>query len=427
MARRLLSIWLPQMNSGGPVELGRLADWCQMFSPLTAPDPPDGVLIDITGCAHLFGGEAGLRKRILARLPRARVAIADTAAAAWALARYGEGESEDLASLPLAALALAPRTIIRLRRVGVRRIGELQRLPRAELTAGFGAEPVLKLQRALGQAPEALKFFSSPPDWREVQNFAEPIFAPAQLQAACAMLAAALCARLAAARLGTTALAARFYRIDAAVPEFVLGFAAPCRDELQISKLCKEKLQQIDPGFGVEAISLTAEHTETLAPAQRSMERDAPDFAAPVNTLLNRLGAAKIWRATPHESHVPEFAVKKIPVALPPVPWGRPRLRRPIKLLARPDAITAIAPVPDDPPIFFSWRGQGHKIARATGPERIAREWWRHGHDNARPEAERFRDYYEVEDISGARFWLFRAGLHGGTAPVRWYLHGLFG
>jgi protein ImuB len=428
MGRRLLSIWLPALPDGGaPDRLRKLAGWCQKFSPLTAVDPPDGVLIDITGCAHLFGGEAALRARVLRQLPQARIAIADTAAAAWALARYGEGGSEDLAPLPLAALDLPARTIVRLRRVGVRRIGELMRLPRAELTAGFGAEPVLKLQRALGQAPEALKFFSAPPEWRDIAHFAEPIFAPAQLQAALARLAEKLCARLAEARLGATALTARFYRIDAAVPEFLLRFAAPCRDEFQIAKLCKEKLQQIDPGFGVEAISLAAEHTEPLAPAQQSIERPAPDFSQPVNTLLNRLDGSRLWRAAPHESHVPEFAAKKIPVTMPPVPWGKPRLKRPIKLLRRPDQITAIAPVPDDPPVFFSWRGRGHKIMRASGPERIAREWWRHGQDDARPEAEQIRDYYEVEDEAGARFWVFRAGMHGGAAPVRWYLHGFFG
>jgi len=421
--RRLLSLWLSEGLP--PAELEALAAWCQQYSPLTAVDPPDGVFIDITGCAHLFGGETKLRAHILSRLPKARLAIADSAAAAWALARYGEAGDEDIAPLPLAALNLNPRSIVRLRRVGVRRIGELMRLPRAELTAGFGAEPVLKLQRALGQAPEILKFFSQPPDWREMAHFVEPIFAPAQLQAALARLAGALCARLADAQLGATLLQARFHRIDRQLPEFSLRFASPCRDEFEIAKLCKEKLQTIDPGFGMETISLTAV-TETLAPVQRGMEGETPDYARPVNTLLNRLGREKLWRAAPHESHVPEFAVKKMTVSVPPALWGRPRHKRPVKLLDRPVAITAIAPVPDDPPAVFTWRGKNYRVARATGPERIAREWWQ-GEPATRPETEQIRDYYEVEDVSGARFWVFRAGMHGGAAPVRWYLHGFFG
>jgi protein ImuB len=424
--RRLLSLWLP--NGAAPAELERLAAWSQTYSPLTAVDPPDGVFIDITGCAHLFGGEGLLLAHLRARLPAARLAIANTAIAAWALARYGEAGDENLSPLPLAALNLNPRTITRLRRVGIRRIGELSRLPRAELTAGFGPEPLRQLQRALGQEPEALKFFASPPDWRETARFAEPIFAPAQLQAALARLTEALCARLAAAELGATMLQARFHRIDARLPEFCLRFAAPCRDAAQIIKLAHEKLaQNIDPGFGVEAIALTATGTEILAPSQRGMAREAADFSRPINTALNRLGSEKFFRAAPHATHVPEFAVRRLPVSLPPAPWGKPRHKRPIKLLARPAPITAVAPVPDDPPVLFSWRGKIFRIARATGPERIAREWWRHGHDNTRPETEQIRDYYEVEDAAGARFWLFRAGMHGGAAPVRWFLHGFFG
>jgi protein ImuB len=433
MQRRLLSLWFPELpslgDSGKPADLQALAFWCQCYSPLTAVSPPDGILIDITGCAHLFGGEAGMAARIKNRFPGARIAIASTAAASWALARYGEGSDENLDPLPLAALNLADRTIIKLRRVGVRRIGELRRLPRAELMAGYGPEPALKLAQALGSAPEVLRFFSPPPEFCETRHFAEPIFAPAQLQGALAQLAARLCARLAAAQAGATTLFARFYRVDAQRPEILLRFAGPCRDELQISKLLNEKLQNIDPGFGVEAISLDAVATEPLAPVQISIEKPAPDYTKPINIILNRLGGGgeRLWRVAPRDSHIPEYAARRIPVTLPPVPWGKPGHKRPVKLLQRPDAITAIAPVPDDPPVFFSWRGKSHRIAHATGPERIARDWWRHEHDNARPEEEKIRDYYAVEDTEGARFWVFRAGVVDGQAPARWYIHGFFG
>jgi protein ImuB len=437
MVRRLLSIWLPAFpNSGAPWgDLEALALWCQKFSPLTAAVPPDGVLIDITGCAHLFGGEAGLREKLLAQLPGARCAIANTALSAWGLARFGEGESEDLRPLPLAALGLDDRTVAKLRRVGIRRIGELLRLPRAELTAGYGPGPVRKLAQAMGQAPEVLKFVSAPAEWREVMHFAEPISAPGQLQAALGELTGAVCKKLSDGRLGATVLTAVFYRVDSQRPQISLHFALPCRDEGQIIKLLHEKLGELDPGFGVDAVSLEAEATESLAPAQISIEREERNFAVPTDILLNRLGPRRIWRVEARQTHVPERAVLKRPVNLPPVPWngtktslpwGKQAYPRPLKILQRPDAITAIAPVPDDPPASFSWRGKSHRIRRATGPERIAREWWRHEHDDARPEAEKIRDYYAVEDFEGRKFWVFRAGLHDGVCPVRWYIHGFF-
>ncbi len=430
MKRRLLSLQFPETkpgNSAPPGDLAALALWCQKFSPLTAVSPPDGVIIDITGCAHLFGGEAGLKAKILARFPAARVAIADTALAACGLARFGEPGSENFLVLPLAALGLDDRTITKLRRVGIRRIGELARLPRAELTAGYGPEPVKRLAQALGRAPDVLRFVALPPEWREILHFAEPIFAPAQLQAALAKLAATLCEKLVPARLGATALTAAFYRVDSKRPEILLNFASPCRDVAQIIKLLNEKLSHIDPGFGVDAISLAAGTTEVLAPTQISIDRPAPDFSAPANILLNRLGPDKIWRAARRDTHIPESAPRRRPINLPPVPWGAQKHPRPLKLLEKPDAITAIAPVPDDPPVFFAWRGKSHRIRKATGPERIAREWWRHAPDSTRPEEEKIRDYYTVEDFDGAKFWLFRAGLHDGIGPVRWYIHGFFG
>ena len=156
------------------------------------------------------------------------------------------------------------------------------------------------------------------------------------------------------------------------------------------------------------------------------MGAKAPDYARPLNTLLNRLGPKKLWRVAPHASHIPEFAVKRMAVRARPVEWPTPHHPRPIRLLTPPVPVTAIAPVPDDPPVQFTWNGQAHRLRWATGPERIARDWWTHPFDPTRPELEKIRDYYQVEDMEGARFWLFRAGLHEGVAIPRWYLHGLF-
>jgi protein ImuB len=414
--------WL-SLCCAGPADLAALALWCQAYTPLTAPDPPDGVLLDITGCAHLFGGEAGLMARLTERLPGARMAIAGTATAAWGLARY-EGT---LMTLPLAALRLPPETIAKLRRIGIRTAGQLARLPRAGLMAGYGPEPAMRLAQALGEAPEVIRFITPPPEWREVEHYPETILLPAQLQGALTRLATQLCARLAKATLGATALLARFYRVDRACPEIRLVFAAPCRDEAQMAKLLLEKLaQEIDPGFGVEALSLEATAAEPLALVQRHMEAETPDYSRPLNTLLNRLGAARLWRVAPHESHIPEFAAKRVAVTAPPASWTRPSHPRPIRLLPKPEPITAIAPVPDDPPVQFNWAGKVHRVRWATGPERIARDWWVHPYDPTRPETEKIRDYYQVEDAEGARFWLFRAGMHEGVQPARWYLHGFF-
>ena len=433
MTRRLLSLWLPNgppalENCAAPADpLIDLALWCQQYSPLTATDPPDGVVIDITGCAHLFGGEAGLRRHIASRLPGSRSAIANTAAAAWALARFGEAGDENLDPLPLAALRLDPITIRKLRRVGIRRIGELRLLPRAELTAGYGAAPVQLLALAFGEAPEARRFISQPPDWREIEHHAEPIFAPLQLQAALTRLAPKLCARLAAAGQGATQLLARFHRVDSQCPEFLLRFAAPTVDDAHIGRLLIEKLAGIDPGFGIEALSLTAVATEPCPPLQRSTEVPAPDYSQAIDTILNRLGPKNFWRVKPFATHIPERQIRRLPITGKPVRWPAPPQPRPVQLLARPAAITAIAPVPDDPPVSFSWRGKVHRIRASSGPERIARDWWTRAYDNARPETEQVRDYYALEDSSGARFWIFRAGTHDGIAPPRWYLHGFFG
>jgi protein ImuB len=415
------------LHCAKPAELPALALWCQRFTPLTAPDPPDGVLLDITGCAHLFGGEAGLMAALAARLPDARMAVAATAAAAWGLARYGVPGCEDILPLPLAALRLEAPIIRKFRHIGVRQIIDLKRLPRAGVAAGYGKAPLLRLAQALGEAPEVIRFIATPPDWREAEHYAEPIFAPAQLQSALHRLAAKLCNRLADAARGATALTARFYRIDRQCPAITLGFAAPCRDDLQIGKLLVEALaREIDPGFGIETITLEASVVEKLAPVQQDIAGEKPDTAKPLNTLLNRLGHKNLWRAVPYASHIPEYATQQAAVNLPAIAWPKPLYPRPIQLLTRPEPITAIAPVPDDPPVQFIWAGKVHRIRQATGPERIARDWWCHPLDATRPETEKIRDYYAVEDMAGARFWLFRAGLHEGISPARWYLHGFF-
>jgi len=461
--------------------LERLAAWAERYTPMAAADPPDGLWLDITGCAHLSGGEATLADDVSARLARngipCRLAIAGATGAAWALAHAwgaawgahawgaaweahawgahawgahaGEAragkmvggkesvvlppgqERAALALLPVALLRLDPRTVAGLRRLGIRQVRDLLRLPRGDITARFGSAPVLRLDQALGAAAEAIAWPRTPIDWFERVAFADPIGTPEDLTRALTLLAERLCRRLADQHSGVQRVTARFFRVDGVVPQIGVGTAQPVREAAYLARLLGEKLDTVDPGFGVEAMTLEADDVVPM-PAPQLSSLAAPDgvgqLATTVDRLANRLGPERVWRAAPHASHVPERAVQRVPPLLAAQPaWvADPKLPRPIRLLRRPEPIEATAPVPDDPPIIFRWRGAPHRVRAAAGPERIAAEWWRRQPGGARPETDLVRDYYRVEDTEGARFWIFRAGLYRSGETPRWYMHGLF-
>ena len=431
--------------------LDGLAGWCERFSPLAAADPPDGVWLDITGCAHLFGGEAELAAVLAALLARnglnSRLAVAGTPGTAWALAHATASEQTSvlpagqetaaLATLPVALLRLDPRSIAGLHGLGLRSIGELARLPRADLSARFGPLPVLRLDQAQGRAAEAIAWPHPPVPWTERLAFAEPIGTPEDLTRTLVRLAVLLCTRLEAARRGGLGFVATFFRVDDARLAIAIGTALPVRDPRRIAGLLSDKLEQVDPGFGIEAVVLEATATAPLAPPQMALPHTAPSgtiaadtaLADTVDELANRLGPARLWRATPQESHVPERSVRRVPPLAPASSWSRgSTAERPLRLFRRPEPIEVTAPVPDDPPLQFRWRGVLHRVCAASGPERIAVEWWRrHTTPPDRPETDLVRDYYRVEDIEGGRFWMFRTGLNTGGSAARWFLHGLFG
>lgn len=419
-----------------------LADWCVRFSPAVAVDAPDGLMLDIGGVSHLWGGEAAMLDDLLARLAAngvpARGAVADTAGAAWALARYGPdrtiapvgGQLDLLAGLPIAGLRLDETAAAQLPRLGLTRIGRLLNLPRAQLARRFGAHVVLRLDQALGRADEALTYRRPPSPWWDRVAFAEPISVLDDLVRAAGDVAAKLCARLSLEGQGARRFVFTYHRLDGAAPSEEVRLSLAGRDIKRLIKLLAPKLEAIDPGFGIEVVTLTAHEVEPLSDRQAQLEGDRAaareETLAPlIDRLTNRLGEGRVWRAEPQESHVPERAVTTRP-ALAVVggsDWD-PDRPRPLRLFRRPEAITVIAKLPDDPPRQFSWRGRSHRVSHAEGPERIAEEWWGRPIADVSPAA--IRDYYRVEDERGVRFWLFREGLYGAGEEPRWWLHGLF-
>jgi protein ImuB len=427
---------------GDAAALARLARWCNRFSPWTAPHGSDGIFLDVTGCAHLFGGEAGLAEQVIARLAHqgvtGRVAIATTLGAAWAMSRFGPKPAavipphethRALADLPVAALRLEPPIITLLAELGLRRIGELTALPRAALVARCGESAALRLDQASGLAPEPLS--PLPPKKRPWlrRSFAEPLLRTEDIAMATRTVLEEFCRHLAKENLGVRKLALMLYRVDNRIEEAAIGTAMPSRDPRHLWRLLEERLPYLDPGLGIEDLVLMAPETEALAPLQpgfaggvaSSGAGEAADLAALIDRLSQRLGVEAVVRPRLQESHLPERAVRFLPAfhhgaARAVLSSGK---RRPIRLLRRPEPIEAMALVPDDPPLLFRWRGRAHHVRRADGPERIAAEWWR---EVAEP-----RDYYRVEDEDGRRFWLYRSGLYRPEIRPHWFLHGFFG
>lgn len=430
--------------------LRRLALWCLRYTPLVSPwdeaNGADGLFLDITGCAHLFGGEAGLLADLAGRLRRfglrSRLAIADTPGAAWAIARYGKsdrvivpsGDAEHaLVDLPLAALRLPDDTRLLLRRLGFRRIADVIHQPRAPLAARFGAHFLDRLDQALGSASEPLSPLAPPPVYRAQAMFAEAITTQEHVVEAATRLLHDLAEDLARDGVGARKLRLLLFRMDGGVLSLTIGLAAPSRDARHIADLIALRLDRLPRGleadFGFEAAGLhvlTAERT----PERQTLLAVADDISDPaglshlIDRLEQRLGTESVRRLHPHQSHIPERAVIVRRAGDGPLAeWTSdvPSSARPLLLLARPEATEVVALIPEGPPRQFRWRGVLRQVAQAEGPERIAGEWWRQT-DN-----EIERDYYVVEDAAGRRFWLYRAGLYGrGGAPPQWFVHGVF-
>jgi protein ImuB len=334
---------------------------------------------------------------------------------------------EALAGLPVAALRLPPEIIQDLRRLGLRRIGELYGLPRAPLAPRFGELVARRLDQALGLVEEPISP-RRPPEPKQVRRaFAEPIQAPEDLHRGTRLLLDRLCTLLERQGLGARQLELCCYRVDCRVERVVIGTSRPNRDAGHLMRLFARQIETIEPDLGIEIMQIKALASEALVPDQLDFAGSGPgDPAAPlIDRLANRLGTANVLRLVPFASHVPERAMRAVPALVAPSalgnwPEGRPR---PIRLLAWPDPVEVMAPVPDDPPLTFRWRRVVHRVRHAEGPERIAAEWWREPDVAGEEET---RDYYRVEDESGRRFWLYRRGLYRADIPPRWFLHGFF-
>jgi len=427
--------------------LEQLADGCIHYTPLVALDPPHGLILDVSGCAHLFGGERGLAAHVEARMAAlrmtARLAFGDTPRAAHALARYqalaARDEAAAIRKLPVAALELDPEATQGLLRAGLKSVGELAKRPMAGIAARFGAQAVTALRELLGEASRPIEPRIPATPILAERRFAEPVARTEYAIAVLGELVAEAAWQLEQRHEGGRRFEACFFRSDGLVRPLMIETSRPTRDPALVIRLMNERIDSlndpIDPGFGFDLIRLSVPVTEPLAVTQLKLEGGAAkeaEVAALIDRLSARLGRARVCRLVAQDTHIPEqmqLALPFVEAAPPAAGWpastpGEPPLR-PLHLFDPPQPIEVMASVPDGPPHRFRWRRKFHEVRRFEGPERIASEWWRRK-DGAVDKAGLTRDYYRVEDARGRRFWVFRHGLFDEKPNPKWYLHGLF-
>jgi len=435
--------------------LNDIAEWCDRFTPLVALDSPHGLFLDITGCAHLFGGEAAMM-RLMCDVLSAQgfavsAAIAGTSVCARTMTRHVHGrivrdgeEAEAVEPLPVSALGADEAITRGLRRAGLKTIGDVACRARHEITARFGAGFTTLLEHALGQGDAPISPRKPLPDYIVEKRFADPVTTETVISATLSRLAAMLVVAMAQQGKGARRLEARFFRTDGAVRTIIVDTGQPVTRAEVIDRLFRERLDALsdplDPGFGFDLIRLSASRTEIVVQQQRDLDanvHDNDELAALIDRIAARIGGRRVVVHLPQDTHIPERAVLAAPAqhrltAATQAVWparveGEPPLR-PLRLFERPEQIKVIAQVPDGPPARFVWRRATHAVVRAEGPERVAMEWWR-------PQGEMLtRDYFRVEDEAGLRFWLYRDGLYdreieqedGKAVQPNWFMHGLF-
>ena len=430
----------PADREGDAAWLARLGLFAaRRWTPRAAVSGPDGLWLDLTGVTHLFGGEERMCARILAFCRRlgfaARIAVAGSLGAAHALARFGGrplvlcppgGEADLLAPMPLAALRLDEEALSAAHRLGLERIGELLAMPRAPLQRRFGETLLTRLDQALGRAPEPFEPIVPAEPPAVLLRFLEPIATAEAIAEASGEAVRRLVPLLSDAGLGIRRLVLICERTDNAAQIVTVGTARATRDGAHLHKLLCTMIATIEPGVGIERLRLVATRVEPL-PAQpidgeMAGNRPAPDLAVLVDRLAARLGARRVHRLGAVESDLPERSVRALGPLETPESW--PHWPRPVRLLHPPEPVEHVmAPLPDGAPARFRWRGRAYRVAAADGPERLYGEWWRQSRERAA-----IRDYFQVEDETGARFWLFRQGdgEDPATGDLSWHMHGIF-
>ncbi len=444
---RIPDLWVEEMDARSDAGLlDRIAEDCDRFSPVVMIDAPDGLLLDITGCDHIFGGEANLRRVFSTRMRRGgfhvRTVIASGADTARAIARFGRiaivppgEEAKAVRSLPIVALGLPEADRLAISRAGLKTIGALADRPSVTFAARFGEAMTLRLRRIQGLAHPPLDARRDIPMLWVERRFPEPIARVEDVEAVLFELGQEVCAQLGERREGGRVFEASLFRADGAVRRLTIETGRPMRDAKTLLRLFRERLDAladpIDPGFGFDLVRLAIPHADPLDALQPGLDGHAvevDEVADLADRISVRFGAERVLRFLFENSHDPDRATHAVPVSFNPMTsnvWPSPDTEdaplRPLHMFNPPQPIRiTMAEVPDGPPRIFFWRRKEYVVVRAEGPDRIAPEWWRN------PDA-LTRDYYRIEDASGRRFWLFRSGAYSQETPEPlWFMQGVF-
>lgn len=415
--------------------LKRLAEWCIRFTPSVAIDLPEGLILDASGCAHLWGGDdaylTAIANRLRQRGYEARAAISDTIGASWAVARFGRqslsippGEHyKALLPLPPESLRLETETVERLHKLGLAQIRSFAGMPRAALRRRFGEQFLQRLHQAMGGEQELMEPLQPPEPYQERLPCLEPIVTATGIEIALQRLLEALCKRLLQEEKGLREACFKCYRVDGKVEEISIGTNRPSHHVQHLYKLFELKISSIEPDLGIELFVLEATKVEDHSPIQEKLWAESgrmedSRLSELIDRLTGKLGAGIVQRYLPDEHHWPERSYKPASALYekPTTEWRVDR-PRPLHVLSRPQPISVTAVLPDSPPALFRYRDVVHTIKKADGPERIEREWWL--------EQGEHRDYYRVEDAEGRRYWVFRSG-HYQEKTYQWFLCGFF-
>ncbi len=414
--------------------LYRLAEWCIRFTPVVAVDSTDGLILDATGCSHLWGGDSPytheIAKKLSARGYDVRVAMADTIGAAWAIAHFGIKEvipvglhAEALMHLPPEALRLEAETIERLHKLGLHQIHQFIRMPRASLRRRFGQNFLQQLDRAQGHEIEMIEPVCPVEPYQERLACLDPIVTATGIEIALKQLLEKVCVRLKQEQKGLRLAVLKCYRVDGKTEQVEIGTGRPSHHVQHLFKLFELKLPTIEPGLGIELFALEAAKVEDHLPQQEQMWDGAGGLedvrlSELIDRIAGKVGVQSVHRYLPEEHYWPERSIKlaaSLQESATSI-WPKDKLR-PLRLLPQPEKIEVTAPIPDYPPMLFRYNGKLHKIIKADGPERIEQEWWIQQGEH--------RDYYRVEDEDGHRYWLFRLG-HYNEKTYQWFIHGFF-